>query len=150
MTRPVAVVEQVFGLGVVDGDDGEPKDFLLGHAAEANDAGGGLLCPPEDVREQLLVFRMERGDQVRAVVHRDLGLVGEGGLDVLVVGPVLLALDGEDRDALVLDQRRGHVVLRAERVGGAEAHLRAARLERLDQARSLGRHMQTGSDAHAG
>ena len=55
------------------------------------------------------------------------GAVVEGAVDVPVVGLVVLALDGEDGDAVVLDQGRGHVVLGAERVGGASAGPRPRR-----------------------
>src|SRR5262249_34314205 len=49
-----------------------------------------------------------------------LGLVVERGVDVRVVGGVVLALDGEGGDAVFLDERRGRVVLRRERVRAAE------------------------------
>ncbi len=39
----VAVVEEMLGLGVVDGDDRVLQCAVLGHRAQANDAGGGLF-----------------------------------------------------------------------------------------------------------
>ena len=62
---------------------------------------------------------------------------------------MVLALDGEGRDAVVDDQRRRHVVLGAERVRAAEVHLGAARLERAHQVRGLGGDVQAGRDAQA-
>ncbi len=68
---------------------------------------------------------------------------------MLIIAIVVLALDRIDRDPLVLHERRGHVVLRGQRVRGAEDDLRAARLERLHEVRRLRRHVQAGRDAHA-
>jgi hypothetical protein len=42
--------------------------------------------------------------------------VSHGRGDVLVIGLVVLALDGEDGDFVVFDQRGGRVILRAEGV----------------------------------
>ena len=71
--------------------------------------------------QQLAPFLVQRADQIGAVVHRHCGLVVKGGVDMLVVGLVVLALDGEDRDLEMGDERGGHVVLRRERVGGRRA-----------------------------
>ena len=70
----------------------------------------------------------------------------ERGLDVLEVGVAVFALDGVDGDALV-DQRRGDVVLRAQRIGGAEDQLGAAGVQGLHQMRGLGGDVQAGGDA---
>src|SRR5262249_59356729 len=76
--------------------------------------------------------------QVGAVVHGDVGLVVEGGDDVLVVGVVVLLADGEDGDAEVLDEAGGDVVLGAERVGGDEDEVGAAGLDGAGQVGGLG------------
>ena len=94
--------------------------------------------------------RVEDADHVGAVVHRQLRLVVDRGLDVRVVGVVVLALDREDGDVVLVDERRGDVVLRRERVRGAEHDVGAARLERAHQVRGLGRHVQARGDAVAG
>src|SRR5271165_6297667 len=39
LSSAVAVVEQVLGVGVVNGDDGELEHAVLGHSAQADDAG---------------------------------------------------------------------------------------------------------------
>ena len=70
-------------------------------------------------------------------------------LNVPVIGLIVLALDGEHRDPVVLDQRCRHVVLGAERVRGAEPDFRAAGLEGLGEVRGLGGHMEAGADPHA-
>ncbi len=47
----VAVVEHVLGVGIVDGDDRELEHFLLGHAAQPNDAGGGFFRAADHVAQ---------------------------------------------------------------------------------------------------
>ena len=44
----VAIVEQVLGQRVVDGDDRILERAVLGHRAQANDAGGGLFRAADD------------------------------------------------------------------------------------------------------
>ena len=51
----------------------------------------------------------------------DMRLMIDGGFDMTVIGFIVFALDGEDGDTVMLDQRGGHIVLRAERVRGAQA-----------------------------
>ena len=70
--------------------------------------------------------------------------MGQGGADVLVIGGVVLPLDGIDRDAVVDDQRGGHVVLSRERVRGAEDEIGSAVRERARQVRGLAGDMETG------
>ena len=93
---------------------------------------------------------VQDADHVGAVVHRDLRLVVDRGLDVRVVGVVVLALDREDGDVVLVDERRGDVVLRRERVRRAEHDVRAAGLQRPHQVRGLGRHVEARRDAVAG
>jgi len=50
---PVAIVEKVFGHGVVDRDNGEPQRALLRHGAQADHAGGRLLRSPQHVPDQV-------------------------------------------------------------------------------------------------
>ena len=81
----VAVVEQVLGERVVDGDDGIAQHAFLRHGAQADDAGGGFFGAADDAVEQVLALGMQQVHQVRAVVHRDVRLViGRGG-DVRIV-----------------------------------------------------------------
>jgi hypothetical protein len=63
---------------------------------------------------------VQHADDVGAVVHGDVGPVVDAGVDVAVVGLVVLALDGVDAHAVLLDQGGGDRVLRAQRIGGAE------------------------------
>ena len=65
-------------------------------------------------------------DEIGAIVHGDLRLMIERGVDVRVVGGVVLALDRVSRDVVILHERGGHFVLRRKRIRGAENHVRAA------------------------
>ena len=76
-------------------------------------------------------------------------MVIERGVDVLVVGLVVLPLDGEDWYLVVGNQRRRRVVLGGEGVGGGEDHLRPAGLERAGQAGRLSGDVEAGGETHA-
>ena len=93
--------------------------------------------------------RVEDADHVGAVVHRDVRLVVDRSLDVRVVRVVVLALDREDADVVLVDERRGDVVLRRQRVRGAQHDVGAARLQRPHEVRGLGRDVEAGGDAVA-
>ncbi len=49
LPRAVAVVEEMLGHGIVDGDDGELKHLVGCHGAQADDACGGLFGAADDV-----------------------------------------------------------------------------------------------------
>ena len=72
------------------------------------------------------------------------GLYSKRAQDVLVVGVVVLALDGEGGDAVVLDQRGGDIVLGGQGVGGAQHDVHAAGLQGPHEVRGLGRDVQAG------
>jgi len=75
--------------------------------------------------------------------------MSECGEDVVVVGLVVLALDGEDGDVVVLDQGGGSVVLCGEGVGGDEDEVGAGRLEGAAEVGRFGGDMQAGAHAEA-
>ena len=145
----VAVVEHVLGVGVVDGHDREHEAALGLERLEADDTGGRLLGAADDVRGHVRPLAVQHTDDVGAVVHGDVGPMVDAGVDVLVVGLVVLALDGVDTHAVFLDERGGDVVLGAERVGGTEHDVGAAGLERAHEVGRLAGDVQTGADAHA-
>ena len=145
----VAIVEEVLGERVVDGDDRKLQGAVLGHGAQANHAGGGFLGAADDVLEQIGALGEELGDQVGAVVHGDLRLVVERGVDVRVVGGVVLTLDGVGGDVVVLDERRGDFILRRERVRSAENHVGAAVTQSDGEIGRFAGDVQTGGNAHA-
>ena len=142
----VAVVEEVLRARVVDGDHRERERAVGLHRLEPDDAGGGLLHAGDDVAELLAAGAVQDADHVGAVVHRQLRLVVDRGLDVLVVGVVVLALDREDRDVVLVDQGGCGVVLGRERVRRAQHDVGAAGLQRAHQVGRLGGHVQAGGD----
>src|SRR6266576_4457673 len=93
LSGAVTVVEQVLGIGVVDGDDGKLQHAFLSHGAQADDAGRGLFRAADHAFESVGALGVEKANQVGAVVHGDLRLVIDGGQDVVVVGVVVLNLD---------------------------------------------------------
>jgi hypothetical protein len=67
-----------------------------------------------------------------------------------VVYFVVLALDGIDRDAVVAHQRGGHIILRRQRVGGAQNYGGAGIPQGDHQVGGLAGYMQARRNAHAG
>ena len=72
LARPVAVVEQVLGLGLVDRHDREAECAVGGHRLQPDDAGRRLLGPGEDLLDLVRPLAVEQRHEVAAVVHRDL------------------------------------------------------------------------------
>jgi len=161
--------EQVLRLGVVHRDHRELEHAVLRHGLEPDHARRRLLRRAHDPRHQRLALarrqrlhppphrgrevvqpverdHVQRAHQVRPVVHRDVGPMGERGTDVLVVGVVVLALDREHLDPMVLHEMGGDVILRGQRVRGAQRHVRPPRLERDREVRRLGRHVEAGRE----
>jgi hypothetical protein len=92
---------------------------------------------------------VQGGDQVAAVIHRELGVGIQHLMDVAIVGLLIFAFDGIDGDTIVFHERSRHIILRGEWVRGAQGNLRAARLERAHQIGSLGGYMETRRDTDA-
>ena len=139
----------MLGVGVVHGDDGKLQHAFLRHRAQANHAGRGFFGAADHAFESVGALGVQNRDQVGAIVHGDVRLVIDGGQDVVVVGVVVLALDGEDRNALIAHQAGGNIVLGRERIRGAQHHVGAAVAQADGQVRGLGRNVQAGRDANA-
>ena len=146
----IAVVEEVLRLRLVDGDDRKAERTVALERLQPDDTRGRLLRAADDVAQLLAAMRVQDADDVGAVVHRDLRLVVDRGLDVLVVRVVVLALDGEDRDVVFLDERGCGLVLGGQWVGRAEHDVGAARLQRARQVGRLSGDVETGGDPEAG
>ena len=125
----VAIVKEVLGVSIIHGDDGVHELALLREAAEANNAGCGLFAAAAEALDKILPLTMNGCDEVCAVVHCDGGVAVKRLVDVLVVRLRVLTVDGENGDAVIGDERCGNIVLRRERVGRAQANLRATLLE---------------------
>ena len=78
-----------------------------------------------------------------------MGLVIDCGQNVGVVSVVVLALDGEDRNIVIVHQAGRHVVLRGQGIGGAQHHICAAIAQANGQVRRLCRYVQAGGNANA-
>ena len=134
--------------------DGRHLELAEGqHAHEGVHARGGLLADALHVLEQVLVaVRVHQAGEVTTVVEDHVGALAVGPLDGALDAPVVfglaLALPGDDRDAGRRDGC-GRVVLGAEDVARAPAHLRAQLDERLDEHRGLDGHVQAAGDARA-
>ncbi len=105
---------------------GKLQHAFLRHGPQTDHAGGGLFRAADHAVKRVLPLGVQDGHQVRAVVHGDVRLVIDGSQDMAVVGVIVLALDGENRNAVVAHQAGGDIVLRRKRIGGAQHHIRAA------------------------
>ena len=95
LAGPVAVVEEVLGLGLVDGHDREAEGAVGGHRLEPDDAGRRLLRAGEDLLDLAGPLAVEQRHEVAAVVHGDLRVGVGDGVEVGVVGVAVLAAPGE-------------------------------------------------------
>ena len=125
LSRAVAVIEKVFSLRIIDGDNRVFQSVRFGHAAQADHARGGFFRSADNVLNQFFAFGMHRRNQVCAVISGNLRFVVQRGHNVFVISLGVLTLDCVGRDA-VFHQGRGHVILSAQRVRGAENRVRAA------------------------
>ena len=102
------VVKQVFRRRVVDGNDRHTQRPVRGHRLEAEDTGGRLFGRANDL--YVTTIGMQHSCEIGAIIHRDGRRVVEYGIDVLVVGVVVLAANREHRDPLG-DKSRSDVIL---------------------------------------
>ncbi len=105
--------------------------------------------PPMTFLQQIFPLGMEMRDDVGAVVHREMGAMGDGRFDVAIVGRVVLAFDGEGRNAFMLNEGCGDVILRAERIGGAEPDIGSAGFQRDRQIGGFRGDVEAGGHSHA-
>ena len=117
--------------------------------AEPDEARGGLLRAAEQPLEQVGPRRVDRGDEVGAVVERHLRAARDHRRDPRRPRVHVLAVDGVHLRLAVGDQRRGDVVLRGERVGRAQRDLRPAGPQRPHEVRRLRRDVQARADRDA-
>ena len=69
---------------------------------------------------------MNGGNQIRAVVHGDVGTAFNGRAQMFEKSFPVLALDGEHGNFVVLHEARRHIVLRGQRIRSAKHDIRAA------------------------
>src|SRR5262249_14742062 len=145
----VAVVEKMFGIGIIDGYDRIAQDAILRHGAQTDHASGGLFRSANHAIENVRSLGVQNADEVGTVVHCDLRLVINGGKNVLVVSIVVFALNGENWNVVIADETRGDIILGGKRIGGAKNHLGAAIAQTNCQVGRLGGDVQAGGDADA-
>jgi hypothetical protein len=109
----------MLGIRVVDRNDRELQHAFLRHRAQADDAGCGLFRSADDVFESIRPLGVQNRHQVGSIVHRDVRLVIDRGQNMVVVGVVVLALDGVNGNVVVAYQAGGHVILCGQRIRGA-------------------------------
>ncbi len=126
LSGAVAVVEQMLGVGVVDGHDRITQHAFLGHGAQANHAGGRLFGAADYIRQFGRALGVQNRHQVGAVIHGELRPVIDRRHDVRIVAVVVLTLDGENRNVVIADETRGNVILSGQRVRRAQRHVGAA------------------------
>jgi len=145
----VAVIEQVLRVGVVHRDDRVLQCTISLHGAQADDPGGRLLGAGDDALEPRAALLVEGRDDIGAVVHGQGWAEGKRGLDVGVVRIPVLAADREGRDTEVGHERCGDVILRRERIRGAQPHLGSPGHQGPHQVRGLGGHVEAGGELGA-
>ena len=131
----------MLGQSIIYGDHRELQLTLFGHRPQADDTCGSFFGTANNRVKQLLPALVNCANKVGAIVHRDVGLMVQGGPNVLVVGIVVLTLDGENRNLIVIDQSRSDIVLRAQRVAGAQDNIRSTSLQSPSQIGRLGRYV---------
>jgi hypothetical protein len=145
----VAVVEQVLGVRLVHGHDREAERAVGLHRLQPDHAGGRLLRACQDLGQLLGPLCVQHADHVGAVVHGQVRVMVDCGLDVGVVRVVVLAVSGKHGDSVLGDESGRDVVLRRQRVRRAQHHFGAAGLQRAHQVRRLAGDVQAGGDPQA-
>ena len=146
----VPVVEHELHLGVVDIEDRELEDPVLGHGPEPLDAGGGLLVGGLDAGKDILPGGVDHGDEVRAVVYDEIGRHVQNGVEIVVVLLLRLPFLGVDVEAVLLPERHGDGVVGGQRVAAREPDLRSGIRQRDRQHPGLGLGVQSHADLQAG
>ncbi len=92
---------------------------------------------------------MQDAHEVGAIVDGHVRLARDERPDVSGVAVQILAVDGVHLHPIAGDERRGDVVLRGQRVRGAQRHVRSPGDERAHEVRRLGGDVQAQRDRHA-
>ena len=119
LTGSIPIVEQVFGVGVINGNYWIGQHAFGGHAFEAYYSCGGFLGSGNDFFQKISLLRMDCAHQISPVVHGNLGSNLQSLVYMAIVGIRVFALDGKHRDFLAGNQKGRHIILGAQRVGSA-------------------------------
>ena len=144
LPRTVAIVEQMLGIGIVHRHDGKLQHAFLRHRPEPDHARRRLFRSADHPFQRVSALGVQDRHQVRAIIHGDVRFMVDRRQNVVVIRIVVLALDGEHRNALIAHQAGRNVVLRRKRVRGAQHHIRSAIAQANRQVRGFRGHMQAG------
>ena len=136
LTGAVTVVEQIFAVGVVDGNDRERQDPLFLHRLQALDAGGRLFRSASDSRDQFLHVCHHGRHQIGAVVSNDGRPEGKRMPQIIMIFISVHAVMAEHSHAAV-DQSGADVVLSGKRIAAGSAHFRAESFKNPQQTGSF-------------
>ena len=144
----VTVVEEVLRVCFVDGDDREHEAPSASMAFRRMTPVVVSSVPP---MTSAAMSRRSLWSTPTTSAPSSMVMLGRGRrtVDVRVVGCVVLAADGVDADTVVVDERGGDVVLRAQRVARAEHQVGTSGAQRAHQVRGLGGDVEAGAYAHA-
>jgi hypothetical protein len=118
------------------------------HRPLADHASGRLLGCSQDLRQHFRVFLVENRDYVGPVVDQNVRVVGNCLVNVTVIGLPVFALDCKHRYP-GFDEGRRNVVLRGQRIAGAEHGVSATGLEGQGEVGGFGRDMGAAKEAEA-
>ncbi len=101
MTGAVTVVEEVFGVGVVNVHCWESQHAVFQHRPQAHDARGSFFGSSDQVGNLVGAVLDQCCYHVAAVVDDNVGTVIEGCVDVTFVGSCVFSSQGVDGNAVV-------------------------------------------------
>ncbi len=139
----------MLGVGVIHRHDGKLQHAFLRHRPQPDHAGSSLFRPANHAFQRVGALGVQNRHQVSAIIHRDVRLVIDRRQNVVVVSVVVLALDGEDRNALIAHQAGRNIILRGERIRRAQHNVGSAVAQADRQVRRLRRNVQARRDANA-
>ena len=145
LARAVAVVEEMLAVGIVHEHHREGQFPRAVHRLQAEDAGRRLLAAADHAGQQIRELPVNQRHQVSPIVDDDVRAHLQHAPEVILVFLHGRAVDGEDVEPLV-DQRRGHVVLRTEGIAAGGVHFRPAGGQAQAQACRLGLHVHAQGD----
>ena len=138
------------GSGSVRGHRREGEGALAGHPVQPDHPGRRGLAAAGHLAQQVRPLRVQRLDEVTAVVDHQVRPGVQGLLDVVLVRPQVGPGPGVHHGRAAGIERGGDVVLGGQRVRGGQEHPGPACLPGADQDRGLRGHVQAGGHGQPG
>src|SRR6266700_4636626 len=120
LSCPITIIEHMFGIRIVDGQNGKLEHTTFLHALETNNAWGGLFHASNNCGQEFGTRSMNSGHKITAIVHCHIGLVIKRGIDMAIIGLLIFTLDGKGGNAILADQSCRHIILCGERIRGTQ------------------------------